>query len=159
MLPYGISHSVCDCSNGVEHDESRLQSFDVSHCCHCEVFVISWLTTGTLELAGHIAGFAAVTSTVLYVIHEKALASLSARALRPIARSAAFSNFATSNHGAEHETGQLKFASLSAMVSRHAAPIAARRDLGGSAGTFKLSRITILKLPNVNRQRVIQVGT
>jgi uncharacterized membrane protein len=36
-----------------------------------EVFVISWLTTGTLELAGHIAGFAAVTSTVLYVIHEK----------------------------------------------------------------------------------------
>ena len=36
-----------------------------------EVFVILWLTTGTLELAGHIAGFAAVTSTVLYVIHEK----------------------------------------------------------------------------------------
>jgi len=34
-------------------------------------FVISWLTTGTLELAGYIAGFAAVTSTVLYVIHEK----------------------------------------------------------------------------------------
>jgi hypothetical protein len=57
---------------------------------------------------------------------------------------------------------QLKFASLGAMVSRHVAPIAARRDLGGSAGNFKLSRIsaaTILKLPNVNGQRVIPVGT
>jgi uncharacterized membrane protein len=52
-----------------------------------EVFVISWFTTGTLELAGHIAGFAAVTSTVLYVIHEKVWHHLSARALRPIARS------------------------------------------------------------------------
>jgi uncharacterized membrane protein len=40
-----------------------------------EVFVISWFTTGTLELAGHIAGFAAVTSTVLYVIHKKLWAS------------------------------------------------------------------------------------
>jgi uncharacterized membrane protein len=36
-----------------------------------EVFLISWFTTGALELAGHIAGFAAVTSTILYVIHEK----------------------------------------------------------------------------------------
>jgi hypothetical protein len=56
---------------------------------------------------------------------------------------------------------QLKFASLGAMVSRHVASVAARRDLGGSAGNFKLPRIsaaTILKLPNVNGRRVIPVG-
>ena len=52
-----------------------------------EVFVISWFTTGTLELAGHTAGFAAVTSTVLNVIHKKLWHHLSARALWPIARS------------------------------------------------------------------------
>jgi hypothetical protein len=60
-------------------------------------------------------------------------------------------DFATSNDGVVHETVQLEFVLLSAMVSRHAAPIAARRDLVGSAGTFKLSRIsaaTILKLLN-----------
>ena len=34
-LPCGISHSLWDSSNGVEHDESRLQSFDVAHCWHC----------------------------------------------------------------------------------------------------------------------------
>jgi hypothetical protein len=55
--------------------------------------------------------------------------------LRPIARS-------IGNHGVEHETVEFKFASLSAMVSRYVAPIAARRDLGGFAGNFKLSRIS-----------------
>ena len=41
---------------------------------------------------------------------------------------------------------QLKFALPSAMVSRHVARIAALRDLGGSAGTFKLSRISAATL-------------
>jgi hypothetical protein len=56
-----------------------------------------------------------------------------------------------SNDGVEHDTVQLKFASLGAMVSRHAAPIAAHRELGGSIGNFKLSRISaaaILKSPS-----------
>jgi hypothetical protein len=61
---------------------------------------------------------------------------------------------------------QLEFVLLSAMVSRHSAPIAARRDLVGSGGTFKLSRIsaaTILKLLNVGVRshppKVVSAGT
>jgi uncharacterized membrane protein len=36
-----------------------------------EIFVISFLTTGTLKTAGSIAGIVAFTSTALYVVHEK----------------------------------------------------------------------------------------
>jgi hypothetical protein len=76
-------------------------------------------------------------------------------------------DFATSNDGVVHETVQLEFVLLSAMVSRHAALIAARRDLVGFTGTFKLSRIsaaTILKLLNAiglgsHPHRVVPAGT
>lgn len=36
-----------------------------------EVFAISFVTTGHIEAAGSIAGLTAITSTVLYVVHEK----------------------------------------------------------------------------------------
>lgn len=36
-----------------------------------EVFAISFLTTGHVESAGSIAGFTAITSTALFVFHEK----------------------------------------------------------------------------------------
>lgn len=37
----------------------------------CEVFAIAFLTTGHIDSAGSIAGLTAITSTVVYVIHEK----------------------------------------------------------------------------------------
>lgn len=37
----------------------------------CEVFAISFLTTGTIDAAGHIAGLSAVVSTCVYIVHEK----------------------------------------------------------------------------------------
>ena len=37
-----------------------------------EVFVIAYFTTGHVETAGPIAGFTAISSTILYVVHEYA---------------------------------------------------------------------------------------
>ena len=36
-----------------------------------EVFAIAFFTTGHVESAGSIAGITALSSTVLYVVHEK----------------------------------------------------------------------------------------
>lgn len=37
----------------------------------CEVFAIAFITTGHIESAGNIAGLTAITSTLIYVAHEK----------------------------------------------------------------------------------------
>ena len=37
-----------------------------------EIFAISFWTTGHIATAGHTAGLAAITSVVMYVIHELA---------------------------------------------------------------------------------------
>lgn len=37
----------------------------------CEVFAISFVTTGTFEVAGSIAGISAIVSTCVYIAHEK----------------------------------------------------------------------------------------
>ena len=36
-----------------------------------EVFAVAFITTGHIESAGSIAGITGITSTVLYVVHEK----------------------------------------------------------------------------------------
>lgn len=36
-----------------------------------EVFAISFVTTGTIEAAGSIAGVSAIVSTLVYIGHEK----------------------------------------------------------------------------------------